>query len=456
MVSLELQAATNPPTTGTGGASSTETATTAASSNATKYVELAKQDFVNIFSPYLLFFIGWLIIGVLLVYVGRSAFRNDVNRFLKWFTEGKDWMTAPPSMTIRTNSLSTSESIADGATIELLRTEDDVTLTATQCGYWTLASPSGPREVPESCELTLNFLMLEYGVYTVQYITSRSAQPYWSANIVAVHDSWLQKRKKWWATHLWARWTLMVIWLVIGVVIVFNAAGQPSLDQVGVIIWPIIVVAILLIFRDKIAGLLQRLTGFEGFGLSFTLEAAQKGGTTEKTAAVAALGEFALKGQKSALKMLIDRLQNDEESIIREIAARQLGNVGDFRGVMPLVKALKDPVALVRKSATEALGKIAMRHKDKSRPDISEQCRRVIILDLINVVKDRLEDDEVHITAEDALVAIGEDAIVPVSSLLESGDEANHAHAVNVLKKIAKSKTRAQKKRTEQQRRGTR
>jgi len=65
------------------------------------------------------------------------------------------------------------------------------------------------------------------------------------------------------------------------------------------------------------------------------------------------LGEI---GDQRAVDPLIDALEDENEIwIIRELAAMALGEIGDPRAINPLIDALKDEESLVRTAAAEAL-----------------------------------------------------------------------------------------------------
>jgi hypothetical protein len=66
------------------------------------------------------------------------------------------------------------------------------------------------------------------------------------------------------------------------------------------------------------------------------------------------LGEI---GDTRGVDPLIQALQ-DEDSFLRRMAAVALGNIGDARAIEPLTKALEDEDSLVRQAAAEALEKI--------------------------------------------------------------------------------------------------
>jgi HEAT repeat protein len=66
------------------------------------------------------------------------------------------------------------------------------------------------------------------------------------------------------------------------------------------------------------------------------------------------LGEI---GDARGVEPLIQTLQ-DEDSFLRRVAAVAVGNIGDARAIEPLTRALEDEDGLVRQAAAEALEKI--------------------------------------------------------------------------------------------------
>ncbi len=66
------------------------------------------------------------------------------------------------------------------------------------------------------------------------------------------------------------------------------------------------------------------------------------------------LGEI---GDARGVEPLIQALQ-DEDSFLRRVAAVAVGNIGDARAIEPLNRALEDEDSLVRQAAAEALEKI--------------------------------------------------------------------------------------------------
>jgi len=90
---------------------------------------------------------------------------------------------------------------------------------------------------------------------------------------------------------------------------------------------------------------------------------------------------------------------------VRWCSAEVLGEIGDKRAVEPLIQALKDVKADVRKSAAEALGKL--RDRRATEP-------------LIQALKDVKRD--VRGSATEALAKIGEPAVEPLISALRDKD----------------------------------
>lgn len=126
-----------------------------------------------------------------------------------------------------------------------------------------------------------------------------------------------------------------------------------------------------------------------------------------------------------ALSPLIDSL-NDPNQDIRIFAATALGETEDKRAVYPLIKALKDRVWLVRKSAADSLMKIGLMHIEvlvKSlndpNPDIRYWIERIIgeigdkaIKPLVDVLKND-RNREMRFFAAFGLSAIGDKSAVP-------------------------------------------
>ena len=74
-----------------------------------------------------------------------------------------------------------------------------------------------------------------------------------------------------------------------------------------------------------------------------------------RVAAAEVLGKV---GDARALPPLLDALNDNRQSILRQTAAQALGELKDARAVPPLMERLKDKDSEVRKSAAESLGKI--------------------------------------------------------------------------------------------------
>jgi len=85
----------------------------------------------------------------------------------------------------------------------------------------------------------------------------------------------------------------------------------------------------------------------------------------------------------NVVKVLLED-QNEDE---RALAAKKLGEMGDSRALEPLLKALRDPVALVRKNAAISLGELRARDALKAleaslledqNPDVRKSCAEVL------------------------------------------------------------------------------
>lgn len=284
MVSFEVQATGNLSTAIAGDMTSSATPSTG---NETGYAELLKQDFFTIFSPYLVFFVGWLIAGAIGLYIWRRAFRTDIAKLLVWLKTRKDEKNS--------NMASEAEGLLQGGIVGG---------TSLQIGFWL-------------------------------------------------------------------RWTLLVIWLIIGLIIAFNAFAQVKLDFIAVIIWPVAIIIVLLLFRRQIGSFMDRLTkiGLKVAGSELNFEAAAVAATTgatptDRSAAIAAVYVFGSAESKDAethrkaVDTLLSALRFDENASVKASAAEKLGLVGDPMALPYLIDALKDYRTEVQVSAALALGKI--------------------------------------------------------------------------------------------------
>ena len=67
------------------------------------------------------------------------------------------------------------------------------------------------------------------------------------------------------------------------------------------------------------------------------------------------LGEL---GDERAVPALIERLEQDEDDFVRALSASSLGDIGDERAIEPLQNALQDEDERVREAADAALAQL--------------------------------------------------------------------------------------------------
>lgn len=126
--------------------------------------------------------------------------------------------------------------------------------------------------------------------------------------------------------------------------------------------------------------------------------------------------------EKGDVKGLIKALSYDDDYTIRNNAQKALEEIGDSRVIELLIVTLKHKYKYARSSAAESLGKIG---------------GSIAVEPLINVVKDRNEDDYVCHSAAIALGDIGDKrAVEPLIYALKYRYDYTRGDIVNALRKI--------------------
>ena len=137
---------------------------------------------------------------------------------------------------------------------------------------------------------------------------------------------------------------------------------------------------------------------------------------------------------KLAIGPLIKALQ-DEEDEVRESAVKALGKIGDAKAAKPLTRLKKDESERVRAAAKWALTEIELEKESQKRREKKAEIRKMKakkdIEGLINALK--YKDFDVHWEAEKALRKIGSPAIEPLIQALKDEDNRVVEDAVEVL-----------------------
>lgn len=130
--------------------------------------------------------------------------------------------------------------------------------------------------------------------------------------------------------------------------------------------------------------------------------------------------------QREDVEGLIEVLEDGGvDANIRGRAAWGLGDIGDARGVEPLIQALGDEESVVRWIAAEALGKIA---------------DATAVEPLIQALRDEDEESIVRSKAAEALGEIGDTrAVEPLTEVLDDEDSSVRRAAQEALGKIRSS-----------------
>ena len=132
------------------------------------------------------------------------------------------------------------------------------------------------------------------------------------------------------------------------------------------------------------------------------------------------------KAQQYQMTRYINDLK-DSDTQVQASAANALGTIGDATAVQPLVTALNDNDALVRRNAVTALSQISLRLKDATvvKPAIES---------LISLLQDK--SNTVSASAVTTLAEIGKPAVESLANASNSDNAVIRAIAVDILGKI--------------------
>lgn len=106
---------------------------------------------------------------------------------------------------------------------------------------------------------------------------------------------------------------------------------------------------------------------------------------------------------------------------VRKQAIRKLGASRDIQAVQPLIKALKDEDEDIRRLAAVALGKI---NKGNAVPP------------LLAILKSEEENNDVREAAKQSILAIGSEAVKPLTAALKNKDKNTKLAAIRLLDEI--------------------
>ena len=147
---------------------------------------------------------------------------------------------------------------------------------------------------------------------------------------------------------------------------------------------------------------------------------------------------------KDEIEIQIDLL-NDPDLVVRREAVITLGEMGDERCVEPLVRALRDGDWQVREAAIDALGQVGSPAVEPLLKQLRDWDIRKSVIRALGRIKDervleplvnQLRSDEFGLDATDALVTLGEPAIVRLVAALKDKDESIRKQAVIALGRI--------------------
>ena len=147
---------------------------------------------------------------------------------------------------------------------------------------------------------------------------------------------------------------------------------------------------------------------------------------------------------KDEIEIQIDLL-NDPDLVVRREAVITLGEMGDERCVEPLVRALRDGDWQVREAAIDALGQVGSPAVEPLLKQLRDWDIRKSVIRALGKIKDervleplvnQLRSDEFGLDATDALVTLGEPAIVRLVAALKDKDESIRKQAVIALGRI--------------------
>ena len=120
-------------------------------------------------------------------------------------------------------------------------------------------------------------------------------------------------------------------------------------------------------------------------------------------------------GDKRGVTPLVSVLTTDESKDVRKAAMHSLGLLGDARAVRPLLAVLKSKDADLRDAASQALGKLG-------QPAVAP---------LMTALRE--SDKDVKAAAAEALGFVGGAAVTPLSKVLEDDDAEVRRAAVHAL-----------------------
>ncbi len=147
---------------------------------------------------------------------------------------------------------------------------------------------------------------------------------------------------------------------------------------------------------------------------------------------------------KDEIEIQIDLL-NDPDLVVRREAVITLGEMGDERCVEPLVRALRDGDWQVREAAIDSLGQVGSPAVEPLIKQLRDWDIRKSVIRALGRIKDervleplvnQLRSDEFGLDATDALVTLGEPAIVRLVAALKDKDESIRKQAVIALGRI--------------------
>ncbi|MBA2681994.1 MAG: HEAT repeat domain-containing protein [Ktedonobacteraceae bacterium] len=174
----------------------------------------------------------------------------------------------------------------------------------------------------------------------------------------------------------------------------------------------------------------------------------QEGNDLVREDAAKAIGEL---GKVEAVDLLIRALQDENEGI-RSSAAEALGKLGKVEAVEPLIKVLQNEDELIHGSVAEALGKLGkveaveplikvLRDEDKwVRIDAAEALVRLGKVEVLELLVRLLQDEakRVRINAAGALGRIGRgEAVEPLIKALQDEDEDVRSSVAGALGKFS-------------------
>jgi len=179
--------------------------------------------------------------------------------------------------------------------------------------------------------------------------------------------------------------------------------------------------------RLKAANALEKIDSTEQYKLDIYVKDLNASDASIREKAAKKLAELAPeKAKEYRITRYINDLK-DPDVQVRASAASLLGDIGDASTVQPLISALNDNEALVRKNAVTSLGQIYIKLKDATaiKPAIET---------LVSLLQD--ESEMVSQAAATTLTELGEPAVEALSSSLQSDNSELRAIALEILGKI--------------------